>query len=257
MAQNEIARVEVPRRVVLVLQARMGSTRLPGKTMMPLAGKPLLFRMVERLRRCQTIDRIVIATTELPDDDIIADLAMDEGLGIFRGSENDLVDRFYQAAIACDADVVVRIPADNPVPEPEEVDRIVRYHLASDNAFSSNLAEILGNGYPDGIGAEVIEFKSLKKVWQEVSDPQCREHVHKSFYDYDKGVAADPETFKIGTVSCPVEFRRPDIVLDVNTQEQYRFLNSLYCSLYPENENFHITDIIAWYDSWLSSGEGG
>ncbi len=239
------------RRVVLVIQARMGSVRLPGKTMMPLAGKPLLYRMVERLRRCQTLDCLVVATSDLPSDDIIAEFAAQEGIDLFRGSETDLVDRYYRAAVEFGADVVLRIPADNPTPEPAEVDRIVQYHLASDNAFSSNLAEVFGNGYPDGIGAEVMEMWALKKIWETAAEPDQREHAHLNFYNYDKGEAVSPDTFKVGTVPCPVEFRRPDIVLDVNTADQYRFLDDLYRSLYPKNSNFHITDIIAWYDKQL------
>mgnify|MGYP000101967317 CR=1 FL=1 len=249
--------VERQQKVVLIVQARMGSVRLPEKTMMPLAGKPMLSRMIERLRRCRAVDHIVIATTELPGDDVVADLARSENMSVFRGSENDLVDRYYQAALTFEADVVVRIPADNPVPEPSEIDRIIGYHLASDNAYSSNLAQVLGNGYPDGIGAEVMEFSALKEIWQRVSDRYRREHPHLSFYDYEKGQAVAPDIFKVGTVACPPDFSRPDIVLDVNTAAQYRFLDALYCSLYPHNNDFHITDIIAWCDRRRLSGEGG
>jgi spore coat polysaccharide biosynthesis protein SpsF len=229
-------------RVVLILQARMGSTRLPGKSMMPLAGKPLLARILERVQRAKEIDEIVLATTLKPEDDVLCDLATDMGVKIFRGSESDLVDRYYSAALKYGADYVVRLPADNPVVEPGELDRIVLHYLNSDDDFSSNTHNILDNGYPDGLGAEVFSIEKLREIWQTSSDPKNREHPHTNFYEH-------PEKFKIGTVQCPAEFRRPDLVLDVNTPDEYRFLADLYDALWYKKNDFHITDIIAWYDS--------
>jgi spore coat polysaccharide biosynthesis protein SpsF len=170
------------------------------------------------------------------------------GIGCFRGAENDLVDRYYKASVDCGADFVVRLPADNPVVEPQEVDRIVAHHLDSNDDFSSNLGQIQGNGYPDGIGAEVFPFDRLERVWREAKDPRNREHVHTYFYEH-------PELFKIGTVSCPGEFRRPELVLDVNTREQYDFIAGIYDYHYPRNPRFHITDIVWWYDNVYSKRE--
>src|SRR5262245_19029581 len=116
-------------RVVMILQARMGSTRLPGKSMMHLAGAPLLARILERVRRCTIIDQIVLATTRESEDDALEDIARSYGVSTFRGSKDDLLDRYYQAAKAFRADLIVREPADNPVPEPAEIDRIIKYHL--------------------------------------------------------------------------------------------------------------------------------
>lgn len=241
-------------RIVLILQARMGSTRLPGKSMMDLAGVPLVGRIIERVKRCKLPDEIVLATTRQPEDDVLERLARSYGVAVFRGSENDLVDRYYQAAKAFHADVVVRLPADNPVPEPGEIDRIVLYHLRGESDFSSNLAEVLGNGYPDGIGAEVFNFNALEEVWRTCSDPQKREHPHLNFFDYRLQRAADPGKYRVGTVPCPREYWRPDLVLDVNTREQYDFMAKLYQHLYPRNPQFHVTDIIEWYDHVYLTG---
>ena len=243
-------------RVVLILQARMDSTRLPGKTMMDLHGAPLLGRMLERVKRCGRCDEIVVATSRETQDDVIEDLAAEYSIACFRGSEHDVLDRYYQAAKAHDAGLVLRLPADNPVPEPEEIDRIIAYHSSTDNAYSSNLAEVLGNGYPDGIGAEAISFWALEKAWKTCKGAQEREHLHLSFYDYRTGKPTNPEVFKVGTVQCPEAFRRPDLVFDVNTEEEYGFIRALYDYLYPLNPQFHITDIIKWHDEVYRAGSG-
>lgn len=234
----------------------MGSTRLSGKSMLDLAGAPLVGRIIERVKRCELVDAIVLATTERPEDDVLVDVGRQYGVGVFRGAENDLVDRYYLAARAFGADVVVRLPADNPVPEPAEIDRIVAHHLTGQSAFSSNLAEVFGNGYPDGIGAEVFDLVVLEEVWRTATDPQKREHPHLSFFDYKTQRPIDPQRYSVGTVQCPPEFRRPDLVLDVNTREEYEFMAALYAYLYPRNPRFHITDIIAWYDSVYMAGVG-
>lgn len=234
-------------KVVLLVQARMGSTRLPGKSMLDLAGAPLVGRILERLQRCRRVDEVVLATTEQAEDDVLVGLALRYGVAPFRGSVNDLVDRYYQAARAHRADVVARLPGDNPVPESAEIDRIIDYHLTGESDFSSNLAQVFGNGYPDGIGAEVFDQRTLELVWRECTDPRKREHVHLNFFDYTRQEVTDPR-FRVGTVLCPPPFRRPDLVLDVNTREQYEFMAALYAYLYPRNPRFHITDIIHWYD---------
>ena len=237
-------------RVILILQARMGSTRLPGKSMMDLAGEPLVGRILERVKRCQSLDDIVLAIPDTNQDKPLGILAGRYGVKVFAGSENDLVDRYYKAALLSEADVVVRIPADNTTPQPEEIDRIIDYHLSLDRpGFSSNLAVIDNSGYPDGIGAEVFDFSLLSDVNKTVRDPFKREHVHLNFFNYTTGEAVDSEWCPISTVQCPQEFRRPDLVLDVNTKDQYDFMVKLYDALYYKNPHFDIMDIINWYDN--------
>jgi spore coat polysaccharide biosynthesis protein SpsF len=236
-------------KVVLILQARMGSTRLPGKSMMPLAGVPLVGHIIERVKRCTKVHEIVLATTQKAEDDVLADLARSYDIPAFRGAETDLLDRYFQCAKEFKADIVVRLPADNPVPEPGEIDRIIDYHLTGQSEFSSNLSQVFGNGYPDGIGAEVYNLKTLEEVWHKCTDPQKREHLHLNFFDYKTQKIANPEKYRVGTVQCPKEFRRPDLVLDINTREEYEFMSALYDYLYHLNTQFHITDIIQWYDN--------
>jgi spore coat polysaccharide biosynthesis protein SpsF len=236
-------------RVVLIIQARMGSTRLPGKSMMPLAGAPLVSRILERVKRCRRIDDIVLAIPDTPGDRVLEPLGREAGVQVFAGSENDLVERYYQAALRSRADIVGRLPADNATPEPAEIDRIADHHRAlGRRGFSSNLSVIDDNGYPDGIGAEMFDFSLLAEARERHTDPVQREHVHRNFFDYAAPRAVDPAWCPISTVQCPKEFRRPDLVLDVNTQAQYEFMRELYDYLYPRNPRFHITDTIRWYD---------
>jgi spore coat polysaccharide biosynthesis protein SpsF len=237
----------------LILQARMGSTRLPGKTLMPLAGAPLLQRILERVARCRAVDEVIVATTTQAGDDQVAALAAGCGARVFRGSESDLVDRYLRAAEAFDIGIIARLPADNPVPEPEEIDRIVTFHRTANTDFNSNLAQVFGNGYPDGIGAEVFDRAALQLASTLSSDAADREHPHRNFFDYATQTPRS-DRFRVGTIPCPAPFRRPDLVLDVNTAPQYTFIARLYADLFPANPRFHITDIVKWYDDvWLPS----
>lgn len=239
----------VTKRVVLIIQARMGSTRLPGKSLMDLAGAPVVGRILERVKRCRRVDEIVLAIPDSSADDPLAELAREYQAPVYRGSEHDLVERYYQAAVAHGADVVVRLPADNAAPEPEEIDRIVQHHLGlARHGFSSNLSPIHDSGYPDGIGAEVFDFALLAEARERHADQRRREHVHLNFFDYATQQAVDERWCPISTVPCPPEFRRPDLVLDINTEAQYQFMRRLYTDLYPQNPRFHITDIVRWYD---------
>lgn len=237
------------KRVVLVIQARMGSSRLPGKSLMDLAGAPLVGRILERVKRCRRIDDIVLAIPDTAGDAVLGDLGRQYGVAVYAGAENDLVERYYQAAVRHRADIVGRLPADNATPEPAEIDRIADHHRGwGRRGFSSNLAQVWGNGYPDGIGAEMFDLSLLAEARDRNTDPRQREHVHLNFFDYATQEPADGEWCPISTVPCPAEFARPDLVLDVNTEAQYRFLRELYEALYPQNPEFGITDIIAWYD---------
>lgn len=237
-------------KIVLIIQARMGSTRLPGKSLMPLYGEPLIVRIIERVKRCLSIDTVVLATTKKPEDDHLCEIVENCGINLFRGSEHDLLDRYYQVARKFNADFIVRLPGDNPVVEPGEVDRIVIHHLSSDDDFSANTHNILENGYPDGLGAEVFSIYKLREIWEKAVDPRNREHPHTYFYEHS-------DQYKIGTVKCPKEFSRPDLVLDVNTKEDYDFLSQIYDFCYPRNPEFHILDIIDWYDNIFRKRRAG
>jgi spore coat polysaccharide biosynthesis protein SpsF len=236
-------------KIVMIIQARMGSVRLPGKSMMDLAGAPLVGRILERVKRCSRLDEIVLAIPDTPENMPLRQLGGDYCVKVFSGSEHDLLERFYQAAIWTKADYIVRLPADNATPEPSEIDRIIEHHISLGRpGFSSNLSVIQNNEYPDGIGAEIFDFELLISARQKKPSPKLREHIHLNFFDYSTGQPVDAEEYPISTIKCPKAFRRPDLVLDVNTLEQYEFICQLYNHLYSRNPQFHITDTIKWYD---------
>ena len=232
---------------VLIIQARMGSTRLPGKSTLNLGGKPLIGWVIHRLKKTSQVDKIVLSTTTKTEDDILEKIGLEYEIDVFRGSENDLVNRYYQAAKKYKANLIVRVPGDNALPEPKEIDRVINYHNNSGNDFSSNFPDVAQhgyphNGYPDGIGAEVINFEALKRIWNLSSSPRNREHPHTNFYE-------NPKMFKIGVLECPEEIRRPDIILDINTKEQYEFVSEMYEYMTANYIEFGIHEVIKWYDN--------
>jgi len=237
-------------KTVLIVQARMGSKRLPGKSLLPLCGEPMLGRILERLKRCVLADEIVLAIPSNSMDDPLACLARRYGVGLYRGSEDDVLGRYYHAARQNKASTIVRFPADNPVPEPSEIDRIIEHHKELPiRGFSSNLSPFWSSAYPDGIGAEVFDTDILEYAYINNHKPCQREHVHLNFFDYSLEKPINSTQCPVSTIPCPTNFRRPDLILDVNTQDQYRYISELYESLYPLNPFFSITDIINWHDS--------
>ena len=141
--------------IALIIQVRNSSTRLPFKVMKNLCGEPMIVRILERVKRVKRVKKIVLATTNRKEDDIFLEIAKKNKVNYFRGSKNDLVDRYYQAAKKLNVSHVMRLPSDNAIPEPLEYDKIIAYHLKSKNDFSSNLVNFMGNGYPGGIGVEI------------------------------------------------------------------------------------------------------
>jgi spore coat polysaccharide biosynthesis protein SpsF len=236
-------------RVVLIIQARMSSTRLPGKSMMPLAGKPLVFRMVERLKKCKRIDEIVIAIPDIPEDQVLIELAQELDVSSFKGSLLDVRDRYLKSAKQFNAEYVIRIPADNPIPDANEIDKLIEFHLAKNpNGFSSNLAQVNNSGYLDGVGAEIFSTKLLEESIARSSSETVKEHVHRNFFDYATQTPVDAAWCSIASPIAPAEIRRPDIILDVNTMDDYIKIKRIYDNLYPKNPNFTTVDVINFLD---------
>jgi spore coat polysaccharide biosynthesis protein SpsF (cytidylyltransferase family) len=161
-------------RVVAIIQARMTSTRLPGKVLADICGTPLLQRIVERLRKCRLLDDIVIATTSNREDDPVEALGRKLNIEVFRGDEFDVLGRMLQAAERSRADVIVRITADCPVIDPDVVDECIRLRAERGVDYASN---VIVRTYPDGLDTEVIRIEALRKADREAHDPVLREHV--------------------------------------------------------------------------------
>lgn len=160
--------------IVAIIQARMGSSRLPGKSMAEVAGHPLLWHVVNRVRKARLVDKIVVATTERAGDDPIAELCQRDRVECFRGSEEDVLDRFYRAAKAASADAVVRITADCPLIDPAVIDKVIGRFQQGDCDYVSNT---LRYTYPDGLDVEVFSSAALEQAWREARKPSEREHV--------------------------------------------------------------------------------
>lgn len=222
-------------RIIGIIQCRMGSKRLPGKSMLPLAGQPLIYRFIERVKKAEMLDEIVLATTEKPEDDCLINIAQELGIKTFRGAENDLVDRIYKCALEHDVDVIVRLCADNPLIESEEIDTIIRYFMWDKKAVMySNTHNIRDNGYPDGLGAEVYSiesFKELNFITSFMSD-KYREHPHKYFEISNK----------IETCPARKEIRYSHLKLDVNTQKEYEYVKGIYDKF--GHNDFHFRDYV-------------
>jgi glutamate-1-semialdehyde aminotransferase/spore coat polysaccharide biosynthesis protein SpsF (cytidylyltransferase family) len=157
-----------------LIQARMGSSRFPGKTLADLSGRPMLWHVVNRVKKAQSLDKVVVATTDAAADDAIAQFCEREGISCFRGSEQDVLDRFYQAAKANAADVLVRVTADCPLIDPAVMDKVVARFGRGDCDYASNIVRYT---YPDGLDTEVFSFAALEHAWREAAKPSEREHV--------------------------------------------------------------------------------
>ena len=206
-------------RVVGVIQARVGSTRLPGKVLLDLAGDAVLARCVNRTRRAQTLDEVVMATTAKPADDAIVDLCAERGWPCFRGSEEDLLDRYYQAAVAYQADVVVRITSDCPLIEPEIVDRVVREFLERQPDVDYACNVLPQRTFPRGLDTEVMRFDVLERAWREDLNPAWREHVTPY-------IQRNPGLFYIHGVTSEADYSHMRWTVD--TPEDLAFVRRIY-----------------------------
>ena len=160
--------------VVAIIQARMGSSRLPGKSLAEIEKRPMLWHVIHRVKRASLVDRVVVATSTAPADDVIEKMCRENGVPCHRGSENDVLDRFYHAARAEKAAQVVRITADCPLIDPEVIDRVVRRFQRGDLDYASNA---MVRSYPDGLDTEIFSFSALERAWHEARKPSEREHV--------------------------------------------------------------------------------
>jgi len=220
--------------VLAILQARMSSSRLPGKVMADLLGEPMLARQVERLRRCRTIDRLLLATSIDAADDALAGLAARIGIDCFRGSLDDVLDRFHAAASGRGADQIVRLTGDCPLADPELIDRLVELHVAGGYDHSCNT---LNPRWPDGLDAEVMRAEVLEAAWREAVLPSDREHVTRFIY-------TRPERFRLGSLVGDTDLS--DQRWTVDTPEDLAMVRAVYAALYPANPAFGTEDTLAF-----------
>ncbi len=207
-------------KVVAIVQARTGSTRLPGKVLMEIAGKTMLEQVIARVRAAPSIDQVVIATTDLPADNAVAELARGDGCTVYRGSESDVLDRYYQAAKVFSADVVVRLTADCPLLDSDAIDTAIRGFLGAERQIDYLSNELPAPSFPRGVAdVEVFKFAVLEQAWQEDHDPASREHVTPFIYGH-------PERFRLGGFSADQPY--PDLRLTVDTEADLTLVRRVF-----------------------------
>ena len=218
-----------------ILQARMSSTRLPGKVLMPLAGVPMVLRQIERLRRARQMDRLVVATsTETSDDPLVTALRAAD-VAVYRGSLNNVLARFIGALDANPADHVVRLTADCPLADPDVLDAAIALHMDQNAAYTSNTPESFA--FPKGLDVEVISASALRQAAAEASSPEDFEHV-------TWGIWTHPERWKIAWLKSP-KADDGDIRWTVDTPDDYAFVAAVYDALYVTRSDFSTSDIRA------------
>lgn len=223
--------------IVIIIQARVGSSRLPGKILLQLADKPLLLRVIERVNAAKTAKVIVVATTEEAADDPVNNLCITEGINIFRGHATNLLDRHFKAALNYDPEIVVKIPSDCPLIDPEVIDRVLDFYISNKGRYDyvSNLHPAT---YPDGNDIEVMSFNTLYKTWLYAGKQFELEHTTPYIWE-------NPDKFKIGNV---VWETGKDYSMThrftIDYIEDYFFIKSIYDELYTVNPIFSLDEIL-------------
>lgn len=218
---------------IAILQARTSSTRLPGKVLKPILGRPMLERQLERLGRCRRIDKLVVATSSDESDNAIEALCSGLGIDSFRGSLNDVLDRFYRAALQYRPKFVVRLTGDCPLADPLLIDALVDFFLKGNYDYASNA---LQPTFPDGLDAEIMRFRCLRAAWKEAALPSQREHVTPFIYNH-------PERFHIGSYTNAVDYSK--LRWTVDEPEDFQMVTRIYEALYPKNKAFGSAEILA------------
>ncbi|WP_446897236.1 cytidylyltransferase domain-containing protein [Clostridium sp. LBM24168] len=222
--------------IVCIVQARTGSTRLPGKVLKKICGKTVLEHVIGRLKRVRNIDKIVIATTTKKQDDIIVEIAEKSLVCYFRGSEQDVLSRYYYAAKQYDADIVIRVTSDCPLIDPEVIDNMIeKFKNLNKKENIDYLSNKIKPTYPRGLDVEIFTFDALEKCFREANKDYEREHVTPYIY-------LNPDKFKFKNYENKEDYSTFRWTLD--TKEDLELIEIIYNNLYKENSLFYFEDIL-------------
>ena len=217
--------------ILAILQARMSSTRLPGKVVAPILGRPMLLRQLERVQRAASFDRLLVATSSSPSDDVIVQLCTDHAVECFRGSLHDVLDRFVQAARSYAPEHVVRLTADCPLADADVIDRVVEHHLEGGFDYTSNSRM---RTFPHGLDAEVCRYACLEQAWREATKPFEREHVMPYLWGSGR--------FHVGQLCQEIDQSHHRWTVDF--AEDLDLVREIYAALYPTGPAFTTDDIM-------------
>ncbi len=216
-----------------ILQARTSSTRLPGKVLKPILGHPMLSLQIERIQRSKKIEKLIVATSNDRSDNDIENLCINIQIPCFRGSLDDVLDRFYQTATQYKPEHVVRLTGDCPLIDPEIIDKVINFYFEGDFDYATN--SMVPYTFPDGLDVEVFSFTVLEKAWHEAILPSHREHVVPFIRQH-------PEMFKVGYYKNEVDLSH--LRWTVDEPEDFEFVSQIYKELYPQNPTFITEDIL-------------
>lgn len=231
-------------KTVATIEARMNSTRLPGKVLKEACGKPILELMVERLQRCENLDDIVIATSVHPSCDAIETLARRIGVHFYRGSEDDVLGRVLEAAKSVQADVIVELTGDCPLIDPAIIDQIINEYFMKGSDYCAN---VLKRTYPAGMDIQIFSSTILQKVDELTQEPADREHVSLYIYQH-------PELFSLHNVESDLPDYMKDWRLVVDTAEDFELIRRIFEDIYPDKPAFSLVDIrktLELHTDWL------
>lgn len=224
-------------RIIAIIQARMGSKRLPGKVLIEIEGYPILWHVVKRVSLARTIQKVIVATSTDPQDNAIVNFCAKNGIECFRGSEWDVLDRFYQAAKRYQADAIVRITGDCPLIDPQIIDKVVNAYCEGDYDYVSNT---LYYTYPDGLDTEIFSFATLKAAWQEATLLSDREHVTP--YIIRSG------RFRCYNVESEIDISSRALRFTVDEPADLAFVRAIYSRFFSEKRDFTFHDVLNLLD---------
>ena len=224
--------------IAAIVQARMGSTRLPGKVMEEIVGKPMLWHVIDRLKQAKLLDSIIVATTDKEVERPILRLTEDLGIASYAGSEKDVLDRYYQAARKFGVDTIVRITADCPLVDPRVVDKVIQHYLMGDCDYAANTLKYT---YPDGLDVAVFSCVALEKAWKQARWASEREHVTPYIWK-------NPDKFRLANVENKVNLSHLRWTVDV--KEDLAFVRQVYKYLYKQGQTFYMEDILELLEAY-------
>ncbi|MBI3307202.1 MAG: glycosyltransferase family protein [Candidatus Omnitrophica bacterium] len=223
-------------RTLSIVQARMGSTRLPGKTLLKIKGKPMIVHGLERLKKCRLIDHIILATSNLKEDRVLLDTARKLGIEGFAGNEQDVLDRYWQVARPHNPEAVVRCTGDCPLLDPFVTDQVIEQHFKNKKDYTSNT---LTRSFPRGYDTEVFRFSALERAAREAREPFEREHVTPYIFGH-------PEIFSLDEVIAKPAYHAPGLRLTVDTKEDFEFISAIFNGLYDKNPFFGVKEVMSF-----------
>lgn len=221
--------------IAAIIQARLGSIRLPGKVLKKINGKPLIAQIINRLGCCKNIDNILLATTTNSIDDKLVEWCQDNGVACFRGDENNVLKRYYDAATAIKADIIVRITADDPFKDSKVIDSVINLLLQNNLDFAFNNSP---PSFPEGLDTEVFTYEAIERATQAETTDFEKEHVTQYFYH-------NPDKFKMQNYAYKedISYMR----LTVDTEKDFELAKILYSKLSPHGEMFYLDDILSLF----------